>query len=245
MRKFIQSLPHPIANTAFFLRRIKSIFYQDGMMVLANSDFREEPRFKAAYQAAKSTGSFGNWEVSWRVHTLCWAAKQALSVEGDFVECGTDHGGTAMAVLQYCELQNENRDFYLLDTYEGLDHSLLKESEKKTVGKFMDYANVYERVKANFADFDFVKIVKGSVPGTLNEIQSKKIAYLHLDMNSAIPEREALVGLWDKLSDGAVIILDDYGWPLHLEQKKSYDEFFAGVDREILRLPTNQALVIK
>jgi len=163
--------------------------------------------------------------VSWRVHTLCWAAKQALKVEGDFVECGTDHGGTAMAIIKYCRLESQKRDFYLLDTYEGLDHSLLKESEKQTVGKFMNYTNVYERVKANFADYNFVK--------------------MHLDMNSAIPERQALENLWDKLSEGAVIVLDDYGWPLHLEQKKSYDEFFQGVDREILRLPTNQGLVIK
>jgi len=138
MRKFIQSLPHPIANTFFFLRRLKSVYFKDGMMVIANSDFQKEEKFAEAYQAAKDTGSFGNWEVSWRVHTLCWAAKQALKVEGDFVECGTDHGGTAMAIIKYCRLESQKRDFYLLDTYEGLDHSLLKESEKQTVGKFMN-----------------------------------------------------------------------------------------------------------
>jgi antirestriction protein len=245
MRQFFQTLPHPIANFLFFVRRFKSIFFQDGMMVLANSDFRNEKRFEEAYKAAKKTGSFGNWEVSWRVHTLCWAATEALKCEGDFVECGTDHGGTAMAVIKYCDLENESRKFYLLDTFQGLDQELLSESESKSVGKFMNYANVYERVKSNFEKYSFVEIVKGSVPSTLDAIQSKKIAYLHLDMNSATPERAALEALWDRLSDGAVIVLDDYGWPLHIEQKESYDDFFSQVNRQILRLPTNQGLVIK
>ena len=215
------------------------------MMVLANSDFRDSNKFAKAYQRAKATGSFGRWETSWRIHVLCWAASEALKVEGDFIECGTEHGGTAMAVLTFTELWKTKRNFFLLDTFHGLDHSLLSTNEKNTIGKFMDYPSILDKVHENFRSFDCVKIIPGSIPSTLNEVTSDKIAFLHLDLNAAKPERAALEILWPRLVPNAIVVLDDYGWPLHHEQKASYDEFFNEKAANILRLPTNQAVVIK
>jgi hypothetical protein len=91
MRSFIQNLPHPIANTLFMARRLRTSFYEDGLFTTTNADFRKTEHFKRVYGAAKATGSFGRWNVRWRIHVLCWAANHASAIDGDFVECRTGH----------------------------------------------------------------------------------------------------------------------------------------------------------
>lgn len=235
MRKFVQSLPHPIANTLFFARRFREIFYEDGLATVMNADFRKAPAFKRTYSAAKATGSFGNWNVRWRVHHLTWFAELASRVEGDFVECGTDHGGTAMAVMEHLDFGKLGKKFWLLDTFAGLPQG----------DDYLDYADCYEQVRKNFAGRDYVRIVRGAIPATLPEVTAEKIAFLHLDMNATVPEIAALEYFWPKLSSGAVVVMDDYGWPRHKDQKAGFDRFAQGQGVNILQLPTGQGVTVK
>ena len=50
---------------------------------------------------------------------------------------------------------------------------------------------------------------------------------------------------WDKLVPGGVILLDDYGWPGHEEQKKAIDEFVKKVKTKVLYFPTGHGVIIK
>ncbi|OBI89842.1 TylF/MycF/NovP-related O-methyltransferase [Mycobacterium asiaticum] len=245
MRSFVQNLPHPIANTLFMARRLRTSFYEDGLFTTTNADFRNTEHFKRVYAAAKATGSFGRWNVRWRIHVLCWAANHAAAVEGDFVECGVDHGGTAMAAITHTDFARLGKRFWLLDTFQGFDRSQLTPEEKAHAG-YMDYPDCYERVKANFAGMDFVRLVRGTVPDTLDQVQSEKIAYLHLDMNCTGPEIAALEYFWPRISPFGIVIMDDYGWPRHYQQKLGYDRFAEERGLQILRLATGgQALLIK
>ncbi len=45
--------------------------------------------------------------------------------------------------------------------------------------------------------------------------------------------------------DGALVLLDDYGFYNHIEQKKAFDIFAKKKNVEILTLPTGQGLLIK
>ena len=76
-------------------------------------------------------------------------------------------------------------------------------------------------------------------------VSIEKIAYLSLDMNIAAPERAALEHFWPKLVSGGVIVLDDYGWAAHVEQKATIDEFAAARGIQVCCLPTGQGLIIK
>lgn len=245
MRSFVQNLPHPIANTLFMIRRLRTSFYEDGLFTTTNADFRNTEHFKRVYAAAKATGSFGRWNVRWRIHTLCWAANYAASIPGDFVECGVDHGGTAMAVITHTDFSRLGKRFWLLDTFQGFDKKLLTREEQAHAG-FMNYPDCYERVRANFAGMEFVNIIRGAVPGTLDQVTSPEIAYLHLDMNCMAPEIAALEHFWPKISPGGIVIMDDYGWPRHYQQKLGYDAFAEERGLQILRLATGgQAILIK
>jgi hypothetical protein len=47
------------------------------------------------------------------------------------------------------------------------------------------------------------------------------------------------------LTDGAVIVLDDYGWRKHEEQRVAFDDFARQRGVQVLALPTGQGLIFK
>src|SRR5262249_37785130 len=103
----------------------------------------------------------------------------------------------------------------------------------------------YEMVSRNFAPFPRAVLVQGKVPDTLSSVAIDKVAYLSIDMNIAYPERKAIEHFWPKLSSGACVVLDDYGWRGYEAQRDTMDDFGRAVGVEILMLPTGQGLVIK
>lgn len=244
MRTLIQTLPHPVANTLLFARRLRGAFYEDGLLTVTDAAFRNTPNFERAYTAAKATGSFANWDVRWRIHVLAWFAEQARHVEGDFVECGTDHGGTATAVLELTGFASSGKTFWLLDTFRGLERSQLTEDERAVERGYLDYGDCWERVQATFAGREDVRLVRGVVPATLAEVTAERVAFLHLDMNATVPEIAALEHFWPMMLTGGVVVMDDYGWPRHKEQKAGFDRFAGEHGVSILQLPTGQGVMV-
>lgn len=212
-----------------------------------NCEFVLNPRFIQAYQAGKATNSWKGVDIEWRVHICCWAAQNGMLREGDFVECGVNRGGLAMTVLNYTSLHETRRKFYLLDTYNGLVEKYLK-PEEIAMGFGTDaytYEDCFDAVTSTFAKYPNVNIVRGAVPETLSAITSERIAYLSIDMNCVEPEIAAAEYCWDRLSSGAFVVLDDYGWWGHHIQKQAFDQFAAARGVEVLSLPTGQGLLVK
>ena len=83
------------------------------------------------------------------------------------------------------------------------------------------------------------------IPETLKECKAEKICYLSIDMNVVAPEIAAANFFWDKLVSGGVMILDDDGFPAHIEQKIAFDKFAAEKGVQILYLPTAQGIIFK
>jgi len=208
--------------------------------------FLDEPRFKAAFAAAVE-GLCSFKDKRWRMHVLCWAATQAAQLEGDFVECGVGSAVYSTAVTHYLEFQRMTRSFYLLDTFVGVPLEQLTPEELTLRGKILyKHEETYDLVKKRFKDYPNVKLVQGMVPDTLSQVPSEKIAYLSLDLNHIKPELEALQYFWDKLSSGALVILDDYANSiLYASHVREYNRFAAEKGVVILTLPTGQGLILK
>ncbi|SHG93353.1 TylF/MycF/NovP-related O-methyltransferase [Flavobacterium defluvii] len=219
----------------------------DSLTTSNNCDFITEPRFAKAYQTAVDTKPWDGFTLQWRTYIVCWFADLVKNLEGDFVECGVNTGAYSRAIIEYIDFQKTNKKFYLLDTYEGLVPAMITEAEKQAgIEVYLNghYENVYDRVVTTFSNFN-VKIIKGIVPDTLKECDAEKISYLSIDMNCVEPEIAAANYFWDKIVTGGVIILDDYGFPLHIEQKKAFDLFALEKGQSILSLPTGQGIIIK
>lgn len=218
----------------------------DSLCTSNNADFVKNKKFKSAYEKALATEPWEGFSLQWRVYVVCWFANHIKNIEGDFVECGVNTGAYSRAIIDYIDFESLNKTFFLLDTFNGLVSEQISENEKGNgINKYLNsYRDVYKEVKNTFENFP-VKIIKGAVPDTLSECDTKAIAYLSIDMNCVLPEIAAMEYFWPKVSIGGVVILDDYGFPNHIEQKIAFDRFAKDHGIEILCLPTGQGIIIK
>ena len=164
---------------------------------------------------------------SWRVNTLSWAAKKALTLEGDFVECGVFEGFMSNMLVEYLDFTDTDRTLYLYDTFEGFPTEYSSPADFPGSEGFWHFANeayakagLYEGVVARFAPYHNVKVIKGVAPDILHEVSPEKISYLHMDLNSPRAETAGLKILYDRVVSGGVIVFDDYGWkPYRLQME--------------------------
>lgn len=222
----------------------------DGLATVHNCDFIQDPLFQKAYHLGLQTGHrFGSLlHIEWRTFVCCWAAHHARNLAGDYVECGVNTGIYSRAVMEYIGFSSmKDRKFYLLDTYKGLPEEQITDDERKLGVHNINalYFDCYDLVCQNFREFPNVVVVRGRVPDTLSAIQSNNICYVSIDMNLVEPEISAGRFLWPKLVPGAVVVLDDYGWETHINQKIAWDKFASERGVKVLALPTGQGLLIK
>lgn len=223
-------------------------YNQDGLVTMHSTEALRADAFLEAYRAAKATGSWsgplGQADIHWRAHVVCWVGRQASRLPGDFVECGVARGGTAVLLLEYLgEAAFRERRFFLYDTFRGLDPSRSSARElEQTEGYYVD---CYEDVRRLLAGRSCVRIIRGSLPDTLDDGAPERVSYLHIDLNAAEPERRTLEFFWDRLVPGAMVLFDDYGWVACAAQKSAIDEVLRNRGVEALTLPTGQGLAMK
>lgn len=231
-------------------------YNSDGLMVWGKSvDFLTDPRFIEAYELGMGSGhkimrkSDGSEDIhiEWRVMVALWAASHARKLEGDFVECGVNTGILSLAVCKYIDFNSTGKRFFLFDTYCGVpEHQIHDKEERQVVQKVSKYyEECFGLAKQNFSQFPRAVLVRGCVPDTLNSEKIDKVCYLSIDMNIVEPEIAAIEFFWEKLSSGAPVILDDYGFKPHRKQKEAFDAFARRTGVEILTLPTGQGLLLK
>lgn len=220
-----------------------------------STDFLQSPKFLSAYRRGmdsghhigRAPGSREDIHIEWRVAMACWLGRHASRLPGDFVECGVNTGILSLAICEYLDFNGLGKSFYLFDTFDGIpiDMTTLAERDRAAVENSIYYADCYELARQNFAPFHRALLVRGRVPETLDQVEIGAVAYLHLDMNIAAPERAAIEHFWPKMTLGGVILMDDYGWTPYRAQKNALDEFAALQGVEIMMLPTGQGLLIK
>jgi hypothetical protein len=171
-----------------------------------------------------------------------------MHLEGDFVECGVNTGICSLAVMNYVDFEKSGKRFFLFDTWEGSPQDQFTR-EERDIGLDLvhkeSYASCFELAQKNFAPYPNAVLVRGRVPETLTSVEIDKVAYLAIDMNAVAPEIAAAEYFWPKLVSGGVIVLDDYGWLHHVNQKKAFDAFASERGVKILNLPTGQGILIK
>jgi hypothetical protein len=232
--------------------KIEGPYDFDGLVSIHNHDFMEQPDFTNAYdRGVRAAGADYRWQ--WRVHIGLWAARSAIRLEGDFVECGVNRGFLSSAIMKDLDWDTLDRTFYLLDTFKGLDERYVSETEKRggTIERNKKeiesgfYTENVQQVETNFSEWRNKKIVVGSIPETLGQIQSGKIAFLHIDLNCSPPEVAALEHLWPRLPPGGIVLLDDYAYYGYQPQKEGMDLWGARNNVPIASLPTGQGLIVK
>src|SRR5213596_151114 len=98
--------------------------------------------------------------------------------------------------MDYLDWDSLGKQFYLLDTFRGLDERFVSPEDKASGAVEKNTQNLatgfyvqgLEGVRANFSQWKNVSLIEGPIPETLPMVRANKIAYLHLDMNCSPPE---------------------------------------------------------
>lgn len=232
----------------------KRVHYsRDGLTTLHNDNFRSDPVFQAAYRRGVKASHGVDPQFEWRVHIALWAARNALLVPGDFLECGVNAGFISSAIMQGLGWEKVDKQFFLVDTFAG---PVLAQYSTEEIARGRQkiatdaiaagaYVTQVESVRENFAEWPNAVVVQGPVPDVLTKLKLERLAFLHIDMNCAEPERAALEFFWEKLSPGAFVLLDDYAYAGHDCQKAAIDEVARTLGANVAALPTGQGLILK
>lgn len=239
----------PEAQQVEFMRALEVIraaiprnFAGDMLIALGkNMGFMEDPEFLAALAAEQPNDQEAS--LVWRLHVLCWCARNALRLDGDFVECGVYRGFMTAVTARYLAFGARPKTWHLYDTFGGIPDDQLDRGHDNPEA-YRD-PGLHASVERRFASYSNIEVHRGRVPESLADSAPPRIALLHLDMNSAAAEVGALEALYDRLVPGAYVLLDDYGWYWYRAQKVAEDAFFKSWGVGVVELPTGQGLLIK
>jgi hypothetical protein len=142
------------------------------------------------------------------------------NIPGDFIETGVWRGGACIFMRAVLGIYGvTDRNVWVADSFEGLPpvNAALYPADAAGVdlSKYHELAVSLDEVKANFAKYDLlddqVRFLKGWFKDTLHSAPIGRLAILRLDGDMYESTMDALVALYDKVSPGGVVIVDDYG----------------------------------
>lgn len=186
-------------------------------------------------------------------------------IEGDYAETGIWRGGISILSYQiFSEKFKKKKHFYLYDTFEGMvkpgkfDKKLNKNlsqvidkwkktSKTKEGWNFSSLNEVKDNIiricgKRSLIDFTFIK---GKVEKSLKNRKNlpKKICLLRLDTDFYHSTKAELKYLFDRVSNGGIIIFDDYSnW---LGAKKAIDNFLKNKKYLLCKIDNNSRFILK
>jgi hypothetical protein len=141
-------------------------------------------------------------------------------VPGDLVETGVWRGGASIFMRGVLKAYSEqSRTVWLADSFAGLpppDAQHYPQDANDPHHQYNPYLAVsVDAVKTNFERYGLldgrVRFLVGWFKDTLPSAPMRRIAVLRLDGDMYESTLEALVNLYDRVSDGGFIIVDDYG----------------------------------
>ncbi|MBM4361674.1 MAG: class I SAM-dependent methyltransferase, partial [Deltaproteobacteria bacterium] len=143
-------------------------------------------------------------------------------VPGDLVECGVWRGGASVFLRGLLEAhQDPDRRVWVADSFQGLpaastgpDRALgvdLTEAAAPLLA--VDLDTVCEAFEVHGLLDERVRFVPGWFKDSLPASGIEQIALLRLDGDLYESTRDALEALWDRVSPGGVVVIDDWVLP--------------------------------
>ncbi len=151
----------------------------------------------------------------------------ALGIPGDVVECGAARGGSAALMGLALKETGAARTLWVFDTFEGIPPPTVADPDHEIAALYTgDFRGVLEEVQDLFRQLgilDQARLVKGMFQDTVPRCDVGAIAVLHVDGDWYESVKVCLDHLYDRVSPGGIIQIDDYG---HWEgARKAVDEF--------------------
>lgn len=220
------------------------VFVSGGMATwFKTQPFLDDERFMSLEEKHQHLLPIANWH--WHLQVVAWAVQHTRDVPGELVEMGVFKGHTTLFTAEYLDFQDWPKRWFLFDTFDGIPDDQVDPGWDSINKSIYKGAYSYEDVVQRFAPFPNIEVIRGRVPEILHERCPDRISFLHIDLNNTAAEIAALEFVLDRLSPGAVLILDDYCWASAHAQFQAERKWFAERGLHVLPLPTGQGVFVK
>ncbi|HNV24744.1 MAG: TylF/MycF/NovP-related O-methyltransferase [Nitrospira sp.] len=197
-----------------------------------------------------------NFPLQCRMYSLQQMAESAArkNIDGEFAECGCWKGHSAYIISTILARHGFSKSFHIFDSFEGGLSDKTSEDvsdyarQTKEEAEFEKnwFSSTIDDLKKALIGFDFIEIYKGWIPDRFPEVESKKFAFVHVDVDLYQPTLDSLKFFYPRLLPGGVIVVDDYGYSVFPGAKRAVDEFLRGTDCSVFyETPMGSCFIIK
>lgn len=168
----------------------------------------------------------------------CIADTISKDVPGDLIETGVWRGGATIFMRAMLKVHGvTDKRVWVADSFQGLPEPDPKKfpveanfrNSKIMKSYYNNFAVSLDEVAANFKAYDMldeqVRFLKGWFKDTLPTAPIDKLSIIRLDGDYYESTMDGLVNLYDKLSIGGYVIVDDYGEDAWTNCRQAVDEF--------------------
>lgn len=175
-----------------------------------------------------------------------WMLSQLLrlvaDVPGDTAECGVFSGSSSHVICSANQTATQPRKHHMFDSFEGLSTPDEVDGSHWTKG---DLAYGVERVKENLHEFDATAYYPGWIPDRFEDVADLQFAFVHIDVDLHQPTRDSIAFFYPRMSEGGVIVVDDYGFTSCPGATTAVDEFLADKPEKMLSLSAGGGFLIR
>ena len=214
------------------LRKLGRIICPQYRFKWPQMEWLNDPKFNAYLAEFDETDGM-NAERRWMVKELLRLVEH---VPGDTAECGAYEGAGSRIV---CEANAENkyvsRHHHIFDSFVGMS------SPERLDGAYWkqgDMARSELIVQRNLAPFNNVSIHKGWIPERFPGVEDKRFAFVHIDVDLYAPTRDSMKFFYERMSDGGIIVCDDYGFTTCPGATRAVNECLADRPERMIALPS-------
>lgn len=164
-------------------------------------------------------------------------------VPGDTAECGCYQGAASYLICSQNRQSILPRRHHIFDSCEGLSEpSPFDGTHWVAHSLAAAEAEVYERLQPFVGEYT---LYKGWIPERFAEVNNTMFCFVHIDVDLYTPTRDSIAFFYPRLSSGAVVICDDYGFTSCPGATKAIDDFLADKPEKILPLASGGGFFIK
>ena len=160
-------------------------------------------------------------------------------IEGEFAECGCWNGNSLFATKFFIDKYSLRKSFHIFDSFEGglsefkdkdLKNSSIKSnSEAERVKDF--FSSSYLQLVKKTENLESIFINKGWIPDIFKTQEERNYCFVHIDVDLYEPTLESHKYFFKRLSQGGVIVCDDYGYKQFPGAKVAVDEFIRSLPK--------------
>ena len=183
-----------------------------------------------------------NMERRWMLYQLL---RLTYAIKGDTAECGVYKGASSYLIClmneKYDDL-NIEKEHFMFDSFEGLSRPLTLDGRHWSEG---DLSYELSSLKDAMSSFKNVHYLKGWIPERFDDVQDRAFSFVHIDVDLFQPTFDSVSFFYPRLSQGAVLLCDDYGCTTCPGATKAIDDYLKDKSEKMISLPDGGGFLIK